>query len=143
MKRTKLYSTVILLLAVALFTAGNSFGMSKDGDEIKPNEKEAKILIAGISSPNLGISRACIYYSGKYKVAQSVNTLVDILEDSSRDNYTRTLAAFALSRIGDPEGLQAIKEVTVDDKDSKLKIVCEMLFKELYDLNELPLSAKN
>ncbi len=143
MKKTRLYFVIAALLGLFFLTSVTSFGMG-DGDENRqPTEKEAQVIVMGILSPNAGVSQSCIYYSGKYKINQSMDILIGILNDSGRDNYTRTLAALSLGRIGGMKSFTAIKKIADGDKDGKLKMVCEIIYKEYYSFNESQLSAGN
>ncbi len=143
MEKRSFYLAIASMLVISLFAVGTSLAKDDGNDNRQLTDKQAKIITLGILSPNTGISHTCIYYSGKYKVYQSVDMLVGILKDPKCDSYTRTLAALSLGRIGNASSINAIKEITSGDKDSKVKSVCEMIYKEFHDFNELPLTAKN
>ncbi len=141
MKKTRFFSVVAALIVFTFFAAGISFAMSEGNDKRQPTEKEIQVIVMGILSPNAGVSHTCIYYSGKYKISQSVDLLIGVLNDSERDIYSRTLAALSLGRIGGMKSIMAIKKVADGQKDGKLKMVCEILFKEYSSFNEYLLSA--
>ena len=141
MKKTKFKFIIAAVLVMAFFAAAASYGMNGDKDEKHPTEKQANSLVMGIKSSNEGVSQSSIYYAGQYRIVQSVEVLINILNDPQRDNYTRTLAALSLGRIGDPKGIKAIKEIAEGDKDAKLKTVSNIIYKEYNDFNDFQLSA--
>lgn len=148
MKGNKMKTTKVKLMAAAaiifaIMAAAVSYGMNLGTDEKKPTEQQANIITIGIYSVNSGVSQCCIYYAGKYKINQSIDALVNILNDASQDVYTRTLAAVSLGRIGNERGLKAIKEIVQSERNGQLKMVCDLIYKGYFDLNELNLSAKN
>jgi len=143
MKKTKVKLMTAAVLVIAILTAASSYGMNLGTDEKQLTEKQANIIVMGILSVNSGVSQCCIYYSGKYKINQSVDVLVDILNDTSSETYKRILAAVSLGRIRNNKGIKAIKDIAGGEKDGQLKMVCDLIYKELFELNQSNLSAQN
>ena len=143
MKKTKVKLMTAAVLVIAILTAASSYGMNLGTDEKQLTEKQANIIVMGILSVNSGVSQCCIYYSGKYKINQSVDVLVDILNDTSSETYKRILAPVSLGRIRNNKGIKAIKDIAGGEKDGQLKMVCDLIYKELFELNQSNLSAQN
>lgn len=103
---------LIVLFAVSNLSAQNPNKVM--GDLGKKN------LIIGIKSPNEGLKRSSIYYAGKYKVEESIPTLLEVLDKEENPN-NRILIALVIYKIGNPEGLEAVKNLSEKDKDSQVR----------------------
>ena len=137
------YKLAAMIISIIAFTAA-SFGMSEGlyGDG-KLNERQTQSLIMGIKSSNEGLCQSSIYFAGKYKVEQSVDVLIEILNDNSRDVYTRILTALSLERIGDERGILSIKSLAEGEKEVKLKFICDIIYNEYYKFTTFQLTADN
>jgi HEAT repeat protein len=106
-----------LLLTVMLVVL--TMNMYAQGDKVKsekPNETAIKNLITAINSDNEGLRRSAVYFAGKYKVKETVNSLAEILK-KEKDPNNRVLIALALFEIGDEEGINAVKKLAENDED--------------------------
>ena len=126
MKRTTLIP-VILFAVLALPTLGNA----QDKIRAYYTEKAAKNLIIGINSDNEGLSRSSIYYAGKDKIAEAVDALIEKMW-KEKDPNTRILIALSLYQIGEFRGLEAVKELAVNDSDERIKNMSALIFDQFY-----------
>ncbi len=136
MKRIN-YLAAAIVLAIALITASSSFGRPLYEDkENRITERSIENLIVGINSTNAGLARSSVYFAGLYRITKAVDPLIKILKDPSRECFIRTLSAVSLSRIGEGQGLDAIKEVAINCHNDKLKNVCAAIYKNYLENKE-------
>ena len=119
--------TLTVLLAMLL-----SFDMAAQPSSISnitKNKYALDNLKAGISSENIGVRKSAIYFAGKYKINKLVDCLVERLENEN-ESAIRLLIAYSLYEIKDAEGMKAVKELSLLDKDVKVKRMSKNLYKE-------------
>lgn len=123
----QLTKSLTVVMAIVLLT-GSVSGQTLVSDA-KKQKRAIDNLIVGIQSSNEGVKRDCIYFAGKYEIAEAVNVLVDELkcEKNPRD---RALIALALYRIGDEKGIQAVYEAALTETDAKVKRTCNAIVAE-------------
>lgn len=112
---------MILFVLTFSVLAINSKAQSNKSDEYSVN------LIAGLNSENEGLVKSSIYFSGKYKMTESVESLIKIMKKSDR-NDMKILAAHALYEIGDLRGLSAIGELAETEDNSFVREECRTLY---------------
>jgi HEAT repeat protein len=125
-------------LSVVTLAASNLFAQGKKLNNTVSSKRAAENLIAGIKSENEGLKRSSIYFAGKYEVKETINTLIDLLEEE-KNPANRVLIALALYKIGSAEGLEAIKELSLNDKDGYVKRMCKAI-SNAYSLELLQVS---
>jgi HEAT repeat protein len=113
LKYTTILTVVLLILGIITVNAQNSVPVTL-------NEIHIQNLITGIQSPNEGLKKSSIYLAGKYKVSEVTGILCKQL-DGEKNPDTRILIALSLYQINDPAGLEAVKKLSVKDKDSKVR----------------------
>lgn len=128
MKKTYFFTVVILTMVVSL--ALNSYGKGKDNSSTQFDRKTVQNFIIGINSENNGLCESCIYYAGYYKVRGTVESLINVLNNSYKKPSLRILAAVSLYRIGDLKGIRAIRDIVQFDKTESVRIVCSKLYNE-------------
>jgi hypothetical protein len=119
------FHLLIAALVIAISVSNLTFGGSKDSTQ-KANT--FKTVVAGINSQNFGLSQSSIYLSGFYKFPWAVDPLIDVLNNSVKDTFTRVLAAYSLYMIGDEKGMHAIKTVSTDDSNYILNETCKFIY---------------
>lgn len=84
---------------------------------------------ACIKSENKGVRRSSIYMAGKYKLAEAVLPLTEQLRNES-DAQTRILIALSLHKIGDAQGLAAVKQFAASDRNSEVRRMCTAIYND-------------
>lgn len=93
-------------------------------------------LIRGIESDNAGLRKSSIYMAGYYKVNQSAAALIKRLK-VEEDANTRILIALSLFRLGDEEGLETVKKLSIHDSSPKVRRISFAILKEAAGANSL------
>jgi HEAT repeat protein len=124
--KTTLFLTVALLSA---FLVSTGFAQKNSINEITNNEYALKNLVAGIQSDNTGVKRSSIYFAGKYRIAEAEDALIDQLKEEE-DASTRILIALVLYEMGSEEGLLEVKNLSENDKDSKVRRMTFQIYNE-------------
>lgn len=136
--------TILVAFATALVfsTASNSFGKNQFGDVEKLMSKNnIKSFVMGLKSSNAGLVKSCIHYAGLYKITETVNPLVDILNDTFKDFTTRVSAAMSIYNIGNDAGINAIRVFSESSKEEKIREVCSAIYQDYLDNLEKYLST--
>ncbi len=106
---------LVAIILVALFSSNI---LAKPAE----NEKSDKIKLAmenlamGIESENTGLKNCCIFFAGYYEFNELAGVLVKQLK-KEQDPHTRVLILLSLYRIGDKEGIEAVKQFVKFDND--------------------------
>ena len=124
--KTTLFLTVALLSS---FLVSSGFAQKNSINEITNNEYALKNLVAGIQSDNTGVKRSSIYFAGKYRIAEAEDALIDQLKEEE-DASTRILIALVLYEMGSEEGLLEVKNLSENDKDSKVRRMTFQIYNE-------------
>ena len=85
-----------------------------------------------MNSSNRGVAQHAIYMAGYYKFLWTVDPLINILNDSSKEDDTRILAAYSLFMIGDEKGLLAIRIASISSSNYMVQGTCNFIFND-YD----------
>ena len=125
-------------LLIVLIAASNIFGQSQVLEKIKKQKYAVENIVAGIKSENEGVKRSCIYFAGKYKIPETVETLIDLLDNEENPN-TRVLVALVLYKIGTPDGLDAINRLSKEDNDKYVRRMSQAIY-NAYSLESLQAS---
>ena len=80
----------------------------------------------GIYSTNPGVVFSCVYFAGKYKIADVSKDLINVLRNCDCDE-TSKMAIWSLYQIGDESDCQEIAKSIVNHKSKKLKEFCKFL----------------
>ena len=128
MKRTILIA-LTLVLAVTLTT---TVFAGVDKKEYKPafqmDRAEAN-LIAGVQSENFGLRISAATMLGDLKSTSGVFALMNMLRNET-DERARIVAALALTKIGDPVGIYAVKQTGRLDGNERVKKLCALFYQE-------------
>jgi HEAT repeat protein len=115
---------MIVLVSVSFLTAQN-----KSIKEITSNKYALQNLLAGIKSNNEGVQRSCIYFAGKYKIAETASALIDQLKIEENPS-TRILIALVLYELGSLPGIAAVKELALSDIDPEVRRMSTHIYNE-------------
>lgn len=111
----RIFALVALIAAVTtLAVAGNN--------EEKPayNKERAEAnLLVGLASDNLGLRESCAFMLGEIGSTKAVLPLMAMLHGEVESS--RVVAALALSRIGDPRGVFAVKQAAKFDPSTRVQ----------------------
>ena len=126
-KQTAVVVALVLLLVIGIDL--NLFAQSNSISNVTNNEYALDNLKSGINSDNDGVRKSAIYFAGKYRIEEAVNCLVKRLE-KDKEASVRLLIAYSLYEIQDPEGMKAVKELSIKDNDIKVKRMSSNLYEE-------------
>jgi hypothetical protein len=126
MSAYKGFLTAVLLAAVL---AGSVYAQKNSIKDVTPNKHALENLVAGIHSDNTGVKRSAIYFAGKYRIAESEEALIAQLKEEN-DPSTRILIALVLYEMGSEEGLLEVKDLSLRDKDAKVRRMATQIYNE-------------
>ena len=128
MKRTVLIA-LTLVLAVTLTTTAFA---GTDKKDYKPTFQMKQVeanLIAGVQSDNFGLRTSAATMLGDLKSERGVLALMSMLRNDT-DERGRIVAALALTKIGDPVGIYAVKQTGRLDGNERVKKLCALFYQE-------------
>ncbi len=129
MNQNILFTVIVFALTFTILNTSNSFGKIQTGDIEKTiSENEIKSFITGLRSNNSGLIKSCIHYVGLYKISKAVDPLIEILNDPSQEFMVKVLSVISLYNIGDENGMNAIKNASLQSKDTKIKNMCTAIY---------------
>ncbi len=120
---------MVLTAAFVLLNTLNVFAINPDNKEKSIKEIALQNLLTGIQAENTGLKKSSIYFSGLYKVEESVDVLINQL-DKEEDPAVRILIALALYKIGTEEGIAAIQNLAVNDDNLKVRRMSKAILDE-------------
>lgn len=134
MKASRKQTAAALALTLLLVTGINLnlFAQPNPISNVTNNEYALDNLKSGINSENSGVRKSSIYLAGKYRVAEVVTCLVERLGKEDEPSV-RLLIAYSLYEIKDSEGMKAVKELSIDDSDEKVKRICNNIYQEFFN----------
>lgn len=134
MKASRKQNAAVISLILLLVTGVNLnlFAQPNPISNVTNNEYALNNLKLGINSDNDGVRKSSIYYAGKYRIAEVVSCLVERLENEE-EAFVRLLIAYSLYEIKDVEGMKAVKDLSIDDSDEKVKRICNNIYQEFFN----------
>ena len=129
MKSSKNKSVMVVTLTVllAMLLSLNVAAQPNSISDLTKHKYALDNLKAGINSENIGVRKSAIYFAGKYQIIELVDCLVETLENENEASV-RLLIAYSLYEIKDTEGMKAVKELSLLDKDAKVKRMSKNLY---------------
>jgi HEAT repeat protein len=128
--------TVTALLVVLVISLNANTGLQAQSSKYSNITKNSiETLKRGIESDNTGLRKSSIYLAGFYKINEAVDVLIEQLEKEQNPG-TKILIALSLYNIGNPEGMEAVKELAVSDKNNEVKRMSTALYMQFVDDNE-------
>ena len=126
MKRTML---VILTLVLTAAFATTAFAGAHPNATVAAVNKALveDNLIVGVQSQNFGLRTSAAMMLGDIKSTKAVFSLMHMLRTES-DERARIVAALALTKIGDPVGLYAVKQTARLDSNERLRKLCGLFY---------------
>ena len=126
MKRTLLVA-LTLVLAATFATSAFAGGNPNAGAATFNKEVVEANLIAGVQSPNFGLRTSAAMMLGDIKSTNAVFSLMHMLRTETYER-ARIVAALALTKIGDPVGLYAVKQTARLDSNERLRKLCGLFY---------------
>jgi HEAT repeat protein len=118
----------VLVLVLGLVFTGTLIAQNTLAEFTK-NKYALDNLIMGIHSENEGVRKSAIYFAGKYKVSETAQDLIDQL--NREDNASiKILIALALFEMDSKEGLEAVKKLSLSDKNDKVRRMASFIYNE-------------
>lgn len=128
MKRTLLVA-LSLVLAVTLTTTAFAGTDKKDYKPTFQMEQAEANLIAGVQSDNFGLRTSAAMMLGDLKSEKAVLALMSMLRNDT-DVRGRIVAALALTKIGHPVGIYAVKQTARLDGNERVRKICAIFYNE-------------
>ncbi len=129
----KTVTTLVILLVIAL---NANVGLKAQSNKYKNvTEYSLRSLNQGIQSDNQGLRKSAIYLAGIYRIDEAVGTLTEQLS-KEKDPGIRVLIALSLYNIGNPDGMEAVKELSRVDNDKEVKRMSTALYRHFIDIKE-------
>jgi len=100
--------------------------------------KAEQNYIASLHSDNIGVRNSAAGYVGEYKLRGAKQDLMEILR-TDKVEQNRMTAASALMKIGDTDGIDAVKEAVLYDGSAKVSKFCEQLLNKQEDQKNMSL----
>ncbi len=119
---------LVTIMALTFATSVAAQKFDKNGKAIL-NEKAVKSYLFDLQHENEGVRRAAVYFAGRYQISETVDILIQQLENEKNPS-TRVLIAVALFNIGERKGFDAIYRTASLDPDEKVRRMCETIYNE-------------
>lgn len=120
---------LVVVLTATILQAQNKEKL----EEIRNNKNAIGSLIEGINSDIEGLRKSCIYFVGQYQIPEAVEHLVKVLK-KEENPQTRVLIALVLYKIGDPDGMAAVRNLIYTDDNNYVKGMSKAIFNAyIYD----------
>lgn len=128
-----------LVIIVSLFSL--SIVITSADEKPKLNENNVATLITGIKSENDGLMRSAIFMAGKYKVEETIEALLEILESESEPS-NHILVAMAIYRIGNQEAMMKVIEAANNTENLHAKNILLAIAMNYLVENEIPFASR-
>ncbi len=123
----KTVTTILVVLSLLALTVSTDLkAQSNNYKNVTGNSIET--LKGGIKSNNQGLRKSSIYMAGLYRIDEAVNVLTDQLKKED-DPGTKVLIALSLYNIGNPKGMEAVRDLSEKDQDAKVKRMSSIIYR--------------
>ncbi len=122
----KLFLTFVTLVAAFTFTAYAQNPPELSGKNLKTLAVEAN-YIQGLKSDIPGLQVSCAYFLGEMNSKKAVPILIEMFKDESNPG-ARLVAAWSLAKIGDPRGIELLKNEADKSDCDYSKCLCNYLY---------------
>ncbi|HRI46739.1 MAG TPA: HEAT repeat domain-containing protein [Ignavibacteriaceae bacterium] len=100
------------------------------GDKVKFTNKYAiDNLLACLASDIEGTRRQAVYYSGLYKVNESVDMLIKVVEKDKCEEIQK-LAVYSLLQIESPKAIAFLKKYAMRGNSESVKRICKLVYSD-------------
>ncbi|MBS4034522.1 MAG: hypothetical protein KGZ85_08665 [Ignavibacterium sp.] len=125
--KAHLTKTVLVLVVGLLLT--NSIFAQSSLSEFTKNKYALDNLLMGIHSDNEGVRKSAIYFAGKYKVLESAEDLIAQLKKEENPGI-KVLIALALFEMESKEGLDAVRKLSKNDENLRVRNMASFIYNE-------------
>lgn len=131
--KTKMKTTAAILMVLSIIAMTLSPELiAQSGNYKNINRNSIATLKEGIHSENLGVRKSSIYMAGLYKIEELVDALSDQLKTEKYPD-AKILIALSLYNIGDTKGMDAVKDLSENDQDVKVKGISAEIYRAFVD----------
>ena len=123
--QSRIAAAIVVCIAIA---APSASGGNRAGSDACRCNTVASLLM-GIRSDNQGLRESAAFVLGEIKCSEAVIPLLAMLHEE-RSESSRIAAALALSLIGDPRGVYAVKQAVKFDESRKVRLLCAYFYNE-------------
>jgi HEAT repeat protein len=146
MKRIKLTGSWLLsvvFVTIMLISTTSLNAQKTSISSITTNKYALKNLLTGIKSDNEGVKRSCIYFAGKYKIAEAESALIQQL-GKEKNAGTRILISLVLFEMGSIDGLLEVQKLSKEDIDPEVRRMSTHIYHEflINDVEENAIVSK-
>ncbi len=128
--------TVTALVVLLVISLNANIGLQAQSNKYKNiTQYSIETLKQGIKSDNPGLSKSSIYMAGLYKIDEAVDALTEQLA-KEKNPGTKILIALSLYNIGNPDGMEAVKELAKRDNDKEVKRMGTVLYRQFVNAEE-------
>jgi len=131
MKQSIILLTLLLVIACAIPAMAKDSALPTNADKALLEEN----LLNGLASDNIGLKYSCVLMLGKMQSDRAVVPLISILNKSTDENL-RVAAAWALCKIGNMQGVYAVKMAAKNDESTKVKETCAGFYENFSKLGK-------
>jgi hypothetical protein len=126
--KTLVISAVVFIFSISVFAGGQMGIEDKDYNRVELN------LLIGLSSDNLGLRTSSAQMLGDILSQKAVFPLMSMLKDDKHEE-ARIVAALALSKIGSPVGMFAVKQATRFDESERVRKMCSNFYNAIVSVS--------
>jgi hypothetical protein len=126
------YIFIVAAILAVLSLSSLTFSGTKEST-VKANV--IKSMVMGINSTNTGLAQSSIYLAGNNKFEETVDPLINVLNDSSRETAIRVLAAYSLTMINNEKGIEAIKTASINNENYIVQGTCKFIYNNYLNIN--------
>ncbi len=119
-------SVLVLILGMVL---SSTLFAQNTLSEFTKNKYALDNLLMGIHSDNEGVRKSAIYFAGKNKVVESAEDLIEQLKKEENPGI-KVLIALALFEMESKEGLDAVRKLSKNDKDLRVRNMASFIYNE-------------
>lgn len=123
----------VLFLLLGLVLSNNLFAQNLISD-LTDHKYALDNLKMGIHSENEGVKKSTIYFAGQYKIKETAADLINQLENEENASV-RVLIALALFEIGSEDGIEAVRKLSVNDRNPKVRTMAAFIYDEFVNNN--------
>jgi HEAT repeat protein len=123
MKKTIVLLTVLTLIALVVPMMAKESILAPNANKVLVEDN----LLFGLLANNTGLQRSCALMLGKIQSYKAVIPLMAVFSYNSDENV-RIAAAWALCKIGDVRGVNAVKRAIKYDECPRVQAICALYY---------------
>ena len=123
----------VFMITLILFMVNSNFSEAQTLNSDLTEEIDSQSILnlkTAIKSENEGLKRSAIYFTGKYKIHQAEDELIELLEEE-KSQRNKKLIALVLYKMRSNRSIDVIKDLAFNDPDINVKKYCYQLYQDL------------